>query len=151
MLLECNCIKSGEEFQERQNHIVKMFYQDINIGFITSTGAIKSTSFIFVNREFTKYLHLQKRVIQYPEIMLKITLNIFNPEEMPFIGEKITKPSIKKSFIKPQKFQSQFLVLEQVPKADLKPDVSIYFVYNIVDDQIYAIKRVRPPMPYCPE
>ena len=56
---------------------MRIFYSEINIGFITSTGQIKSTSYIYTNKTLTEILNRQKLNLQFNKISLKITSTFF--------------------------------------------------------------------------
>jgi hypothetical protein len=52
---------------------------DINIGFITSTGQIKSTAFVFVNHAYAEGLNHHRVNLQFKSQRLHITLNFIDP------------------------------------------------------------------------
>lgn len=41
------------------------------------------------------------------------------------------------------KFKEEFITLTKTSEDDLKSGVTVYFVYRPLDDQIYAVKKVK--------
>ncbi|CAD8058637.1 unnamed protein product [Paramecium sonneborni] len=129
-------IKSKEEFIIKKNNLFQCFYQDINIGFITSTGQIKSTGFIYVHKTIRDYI-IKKIIIDQKQERVRLLMNFFKIEniiKIPYMHQ-----DYKNQFLKTNKFKNEFLILNE----EQENHQTLYQVYRLVDDQIYYVKRIH--------
>ncbi|CAD8060504.1 unnamed protein product [Paramecium sonneborni] len=131
-----SCIKSKEEFIIKQNNLFQCFYQDINIGFITSTGQIKSTGFIYVHKTIRDSL-IKKIVIDQKQERIRLLMHFFKIENI--IKIPYVQQDYKNQFLKTNKFKNEFLILSE----EIENHQSLFQVYKLVDDQIYYVKRIH--------
>ncbi|CAD8097380.1 unnamed protein product [Paramecium primaurelia] len=143
ILLQLQKLENKQQFKEACDKLIKIFYQDINIGFITSTGQIKSTAYAFILKSIIELINRKKINLQFKKIPLKITLTFFAIDSFQQIipAQKIYDP--RNAFIKNNKFFNDYIILSQTNQDELRNGISIFFVYRPEDDQIYALKRSK--------
>ncbi|CAD8201882.1 unnamed protein product [Paramecium octaurelia] len=143
ILLQLQKLENKQQFKEACDKLIKIFYQDINIGFITSTGQIKSTAYAFIFKSIIELINRKKINLQFKKIPLKITLTFFAIDSLQQIipAQKIYDP--RSAFIRNNKFFNDYIILSQTSQDELRSGVSIFFVYRPEDDQIYALKRSK--------
>ncbi|CAD8097525.1 unnamed protein product [Paramecium sonneborni] len=143
ILLQLSKIDNKQEFKEACDKLIKIFYQDINIGFITSTGQIKSTAYAFISKSIIESINRKKINLQFKKIPLKITLTFFAIDSLQQINHLQKQYDPRTAFIKNNKFINDYIILSQTNQDELRNGVSIFFVYRPEDDQIYALKRSK--------
>ncbi|CAD8203742.1 unnamed protein product [Paramecium octaurelia] len=143
ILLQLQKLENKQQFKEACDKLIKIFYQDINIGFITSTGQIKSTAYAFILKSIIELINRKKINLQFKKIPLKITLTFFAIDSLQQIipAQKLYDP--RSAFIRNNKFFNDYIILSQTNQDELRSGVSIFFVYRPEDDQIYALKRSK--------
>ncbi|CAD8151891.1 unnamed protein product [Paramecium pentaurelia] len=120
----------------KQNNLFQCFYQDINIGFITSTGQIKSTAFIYVHKTIREFL-IKKICIDQKQERVRFLMHFFKIEniiKIPYVHQ-----DYKNQFLKTNKFKNEFIILSE----EIETHQSLFQVYKLVDDQIYYVKRIH--------
>ncbi|CAD8055335.1 unnamed protein product [Paramecium sonneborni] len=137
-MLVPNSIKTKQEFIIKENQLFRCFYQDINIGFITSTGQIKSTAFIYIHKNI-RDLIIKKIVIDQKQERVRFLMHFFRIENI--IKIPYVQLDYKHQFIKTNKFKNEFLILNE----ESENHQTLFHVYKPMDDQIYFIKRIHLP------
>ncbi|CAD8095501.1 unnamed protein product [Paramecium sonneborni] len=143
ILLQLSKIDNKQQFKDACDKLIKIFYQDINIGFITSTGQIKSTAYAFISKSIIELINRKKINLQFKKIPLKITLTFFAIESLQQIHSIQKQCDPRTAFIRNNKFFNDYIILSQTNQDELRSGVSIFFVYRPEDDQIYALKRSK--------
>ncbi|CAD8140802.1 unnamed protein product [Paramecium pentaurelia] len=131
-----NCIKSKQELIIKENQLFRCFYQDINIGFITSTGQIKSTAFIYIHKNIKEFI-IKKIVIDQKQERVRFLMHFFRIENI--IKIPYVQQDYKNQFLKTNKFKNEFIILNE----EIESHQSLFHVYKPVDDQIYFVKRIH--------
>ncbi|CAK65909.1 unnamed protein product (macronuclear) [Paramecium tetraurelia] len=135
---ETNYFQSVQEFKNQQSSLFKIFYQDINIGFITSTLQIKSTAFIFIKKSLVDSFINKKISIEQKNQRARLTLSFFN---INIQKEIIVQQDFKNQFLRNNRFKNDFIVLNE--EFDQQKQSTTYHVYKPMDDQIYFVKRIQ--------
>ncbi|CAK75898.1 unnamed protein product (macronuclear) [Paramecium tetraurelia] len=135
---ETNQFSSKQEFKIQQSSLFRIYYQDINIGFITSTQQIKSTAFIFVNKNICNEFMNKKMSIEQKDQQVRLTLYFF---DINIQKEKQIQQEFKNQFLRINKFKNEFIALNE--EIDQQKQTTTYHVYKPMDDQIYFVKRIQ--------
>ncbi|CAK73403.1 unnamed protein product (macronuclear) [Paramecium tetraurelia] len=135
---DTNYFQSVQEYKNQQSTLFKIFYQDINIGFITSTLQIKSTAFIFLNKSIADSFMNKKISIEQKNERVRLTLSFFN---INIQKELNVQQDFKNQFLRNNKFKNEFIVLNE--ELDQQKQSTTFHVYKPMDDQIYFVKRIQ--------
>ncbi|CAD8063782.1 unnamed protein product [Paramecium sonneborni] len=138
LIQDINYFQSVQEYKNQQSTLFKIFYQDINIGFITSTQQIKSTAFIFINKAIVESFLNKKISIEQKNERARLTLSFFN---ISFQKELNVQQDYKTQFLRNHKFKNEFIVINE--EFDKQKQSTTYHVYKPMDDQIYFVKRIQ--------
>ncbi|CAD8067709.1 unnamed protein product [Paramecium sonneborni] len=138
LVQDTNYFQSVQEYKNQQSTLFKIFYQDINIGFITSTLQIKSTAFIFINKAIVECFLNKKISIEQKNERARLTLSFFNIDIQ---KELNVQQDFKNQFLRNNKFKNEFIVINE--EFDKQKQSTTYHVYKPMDDQIYFVKRIQ--------
>ncbi|CAD8124390.1 unnamed protein product [Paramecium sonneborni] len=81
ILIKAQKIQDKEQWQKEQQRLMRLFYSDMNIGYITSTGQLKSTVFIYVHQSIANSLDNRQINLNFNKEDLKIIANYFSIDE----------------------------------------------------------------------
>lgn len=89
-----------------KSELVKIFQNDIQVGYITSTGQVKVTAYIYVVHRIFDQLVNQQVNVNFKKIELKITTSFFALEYQDYINHKLPKLSPKPRAVSSTLFDS---------------------------------------------